>query len=44
MMANNFTEETEISQIYKFVEAVVKFIYKNKTIEGYLKTKKDDDS
>jgi len=36
-MGNYFEEKIEISQIYKFVETVVKYLKKNETIEGYLK-------
>ena len=37
MMGDYFAEDIEISQIYKFVETVVKYLNKNNTIEGYLK-------
>ena len=44
MMGNYFAEDIEISKIQRFVETVVKYLNKNKTIEGYLKGYKESDS
>jgi hypothetical protein len=37
MMGDYFTENVEISKIYKFVEKVIYFFDKNKKIEDNLK-------
>ena len=43
-MGDYFTENVEISKIYKFVETVIEFFDKNKKIEVYLKAQNESDS